>query len=89
MIPNAFSPNEDGANDVFRAIAYGGTIVEFNMIIYNRWGTKVFKSSDIQQGWDGVFKGDVQPLDVYVYAVEYRFEGKMLKQLSGNVTLVH
>ena len=55
--PNAFSPNGDGINDVYKAKEGYKSIVSFHAAIYNRWGQKLFEWSDPAQGWDGKFKG--------------------------------
>ncbi len=55
--PNAFSPNGDGINDTFKAKAGAKSIVELNAAIYNRWGQMVFKFRDINDEWDGTYKG--------------------------------
>ena len=68
-VPSAFTPNADGNNDIFRA--YGENITSFTMQIMNRQGQLLFSSSDINQGWDGMFKGELQPAQVYVYTIVY------------------
>ena len=68
-IPNAFTPNSNRRNDIF--YAYGEGLVEFEMAIFNRWGEYVFRSQDINVGWDGTFNGVEVPNDVYVYVVNY------------------
>ena len=62
-IPNAFTPNNDGLNDVFKVISMG--LKEFSIEIYNHWGTKVFATNDTQEGWNGEFNGTVAQLGVY------------------------
>ena len=54
LFPNAFSPNGDGRNDVFKP-AYYSSIESFKMEIYNRWGEKMFGTNDIETGWTGFF----------------------------------
>ena len=68
-IPNAFSPNGDYANDVFRV--YTNITGPFNMELYNRFGETVFTSTDPQKGWDGKYKGIMQPIGMYVYMISY------------------
>ncbi len=88
ITPNAFSPNNDGVNDVFRAV-YAYEIPEnLSMRIYDRWGVCVFESIDLNYGWDGTFKGFDSEIGVYAYTISYNFTGKNTKFLSGNVTLV-
>lgn len=70
-VPNAFSPNNDDRNDVFKVIAVG--IIEFKYFkIYNRWGQQVYETSDPSRGWDGTFHGKKQPPDVYVWTTSAR-----------------
>lgn len=85
-VPNAFNPNGDGLNDIFRA--YGQYIDEFQMYIYNRWGEMMFHSSCLENGWDGTFKGKVAPEGVYVYKIIYLDATNKYHNLSGTVTLI-
>jgi len=56
--------------------------------IYNRLGQKVFESADINQGWDGKFKGVVQPMDVYAYTLEVEFSNGTKTTKKGDITLL-
>lgn len=87
-IPTAFSPNDDGANDVFR-VHCKCPVQRFLIKIYNRWGEQVFTSNNINDGWDGTYKGRSAEMSVYVYYLEYfnHCEGEMEHQ-SGNITLI-
>jgi len=71
FIPNAFTPNGDGLNDVFQAIS-ACPVTYYKMYIYNRWGEKLFESNDISIGWDGTKNGVPCPGDAYVYLITYR-----------------
>ena len=88
-VPNAFSPNDDGTNDIFYAKGEG--IKEFKMYIFDRWGNQVFFSDDISKGWDGRFlnkTGEMVLEDVYVWKIElknYKGEPRLLK---GTVSLL-
>jgi gliding motility-associated-like protein len=85
-IPNIFTPNEDGVNDVF--LVYGTGIVKIEMIVFDRWGEKLFTSTDQLKGWDGVYKGKLSKNDVYVYLVNYTaLDGKKYTK-TGHVTLL-
>jgi len=87
LIPTAFSPNKDGYNDIFRVL--NDNIEEFTMLVFNRWGEKVYETSDIRDGWDGSYKDVAQDVGVYVWNVSYRLRGDSKRQSqSGNVTLV-
>jgi len=85
-VPNAFTPNSDGTNDVF--LPKGEGIVEYTLMIYDRWGQQLFKSDDIYKGWDGR-KGDTYlQEDVYVWTIVLRNNKGEPKQLSGVVSLL-
>jgi gliding motility-associated-like protein len=85
-VPNAFTPGT-GPNNTIKVVRLGTATLK-SFTIFNRWGTKVFESADIDQGWDGRFKGEPQPMGVYVYMVEAVTPSgrKFVKQ--GNITLL-
>ncbi|MFN8285544.1 MAG: PKD domain-containing protein [Chitinophagales bacterium] len=85
-VPNAFSPNGDGINDVIKIEGRG--IVELSFRIFNRWGEKVFETNDKNIGWDGYYKGVLQEMEVYTYAVEATLINGQTVPLKGNITLV-
>lgn len=85
-VPNAFSPGS-GANNEFKIIKRGIATLNY-FRIFNRWGNVVFETTDIEQGWNGEYKGVPQPVGVYVYTVEgVAKSGKIFKK-QGNVTLL-
>jgi gliding motility-associated-like protein len=86
-VPNAFTPGNNGVNDQLKVIRRGSATLKY-FRIYNRWGNKVYESSNIDEGWNGNYKGTPQPMGVYVFMVEaYTNTGrKFYKQ--GNVTLI-
>jgi gliding motility-associated-like protein len=87
FVPNAFTPNGDGYNDLFRLMMpHGQELLEFR--IFNRFGGELFCTTNIQQGWDGTFKGALQPLGAYVYFIRYLNIDKQEKQLKGTVMLL-
>ncbi len=87
-VPNAFSPNGDGINDIFRA--QGIDITEFKMEIFNRWGEIVFSCENIEQGWNGGKMGSEYfvPTDVYPYRIVARERYGDVFELQGHVTLI-
>lgn len=85
-VPNAFSPNGDGINDVIKIEGKGITQLEFR--VYNRWGEKVFETSDKRVGWDGYYKGVLQEMEAYTYSVQATFINGQSKALKGNITLL-
>ena len=70
-IPNAFTPNGDGNNDVFRIIPLENYSLD-RLIIYNRWGSIIFNTKTPGIGWDGTFNHLPQPMDTYVYYILLR-----------------
>lgn len=92
-IPNAFSPNRDGINDVFMVRGNELNTTIERMMIYNRWGLKVFEANNVKpndpaSGWDGTYKGEYAPVEVYGYEVVAKFNDGNKKILKGNVTLL-
>lgn len=67
-IPNAFTPNGDGINDIF--LVYGTAIASLRLMVYNQWGALVFESRDPKKGWDGTYKGNKAPGGAYTYVME-------------------
>lgn len=85
-VPNAFSPNEDGLNDVY--IVRGGPFLTIDFKIYNEWGNVVFESTDPTLGWDGTRDGKDQPEGIYTYTLKATtLDGKDYVK-SGDVTLI-
>jgi gliding motility-associated-like protein len=86
-VPSAFSPNGDGSND-FLIVRGEAVIKTLSFVVYNRYGQKVFETTDKKQGWDGKHKGkDLNP-GVFVYVVNVTFIDNSTAKLKGNVTLV-
>lgn len=89
-VPNAFTPNEDGVNDGFRAVGIG--IASFKMWIFDRWGNVIFESDDINKAWDGSVNGkgnyDKTKEDVYVWKAEVTDVLKQRHDLVGHVSIV-
>jgi gliding motility-associated-like protein len=88
-IPNAFTPNGDGRNDVIR-ILYKGDIILKEFSIYNRYGQQVFTTNNIMQGWDGRFQGKDEELGVYYYYVRLICgnKGDQERTFKGDFTLI-
>ncbi len=88
-IPTAFTPNNDGKNDIFKP-GYGENVVSYSMEIYNRWGEKVFTSNNINKGWDGKRKGILQPNGLYVWFIRYKiFNDPKEYFLKGTTALLY
>lgn len=85
-LPKAFSPNGDGHND--KLFIRGAEIKYATLIIYNRLGQKLFETSNINNGWDGFFNGELQNIDVYVYVLNITYlDGRHILK-KGNVALL-
>jgi gliding motility-associated-like protein len=86
-IPNAFAPNGDGVNSTFKPSKRGiAQLKSFN--IFNRWGQKVFESTNIDKGWDGTLNDKPQPIGVYIYTIEAVTDSGQIFTRQGNVTLI-
>ncbi len=88
-MPNAFTPNNDGLNDLFRIPEAVPCDEVLLFQIHNRWGEKVFDSPLREIGWDGTYRGVMQEAGVYVYRIELNCEGDFRKTLKGTLTLLH
>jgi gliding motility-associated-like protein len=88
QIPNVFSPNGDGSNDVLR-IPHE-SVQKFKITIYNRWGAKVFETGDVEKYWNGKVNNDGadSPAGVYYYIAEYKLRGLEDKTRTGTITLI-
>lgn len=86
FIPNTFTPNGDGKNDVF--YVYGNAIAKMRMRVYNQWGQFIFESLQQQVGWDGSFRGQIQPNGVYVYYVEVTLTDGSTDKRKGTITIL-
>lgn len=85
-VPNAFTPNSNDVNSKIFVRGFG--IVKMKFTIYNRWGQKVFESNALNNGWDGRFKGVLQPMDVYGYTLEVEFFDGTRASRKGDITLI-
>lgn len=84
-VPTGFSPNNDNHNDLFKVY---GIINDYHLIIYNRWGEKVFESRDVNDVWDGKYRGELLPSGVYAYILTgYDVKGEPIKKM-GNITII-
>jgi gliding motility-associated-like protein len=85
-VPNAFTPGRFGVNSVVNVRGFG--IGKMDWRVYNRWGQMIFRSNNKKQGWDGTYKGKLQPIDVYTYTLDVEFtDGKRLTK-RGDITLI-
>ncbi|MEI6410402.1 MAG: choice-of-anchor L domain-containing protein [Bacteroidota bacterium] len=85
---NVFTPNVDEVNDTFGPLFFGGEATVVSFEIYNRWGQRVFKSTQDKIEWDGKTDNSDAPSDVYVYQIKVRFTDGTEESRSGQVTLL-
>ncbi len=90
FIPTIFSPNGTGPddNDVLKVYGKPSCVTDFSLVIYNRWGEKVFESTDIQTTWDGFYKGRPMPMGNFVFDLNIQLYDNTLIHKSGSLTLV-
>lgn len=92
FVPNAFSPNGDGINDELRPmLPLGVQITDYTFKVYDRWGTEVFKTTSLDDGWDGHFQSLPMAMGVYVYFVQFEYmddRGGGSDLLTGDVMLM-
>jgi gliding motility-associated-like protein len=86
FIPNAFSPNGDGHNDILQV--YGVCIEKMDFMVFDRWGNKIFESTEQAVGWDGTSKGQKMNPDTYAYYLSVTLADGTKLEKSGNVSLV-
>ena len=86
FLPNTFTPNADGRNDVLRVRSE--VVESMRLIIYNRWGEELFQSQDQSQVWDGTYKGEELPPDVYGYYLNVVCIGGETFVKKGDITLI-
>ena len=88
IIPNAFSPNEDWKNENYKIIDEDGIITSFRLEIFNRFGEKVFSSENINESWDGYYKGKLLSPQVFDFYLEIECIGNKSLFEKGNITLI-
>lgn len=86
IIPNAFTPTSGDKNSIFKPAST--ELKDYKMHIYSSNGTLVFVSNNIEQGWDGTFKGNLQPMGVYVYVVKFTTPSGETRQQKGDLMLI-
>lgn len=87
VFPNAFTPNNDGVNDVFR-LKYPGYVVNYELQIFNRWGQMVFRTSDPYASWNGKLNNEELSNGNYVWIARYTDKNGKNQKISGSVVLI-
>jgi gliding motility-associated-like protein len=86
-MPNAFTPNGDGLNDLFK-VKYLFAVKEFDFSIYNRYGEKIFETKDMQKGWDGTYKSIKQESGSFIWLIRIKDLNGLIQTSSGTVTII-
>ena len=86
FVPKAFTPNGDGLNDVL--YVYGNFIQQLDMKIFNQWGQAIFETANKGNGWDGTYKGKMQPSGVYMYALKATLQDGTVVNTKGSINLI-
>jgi gliding motility-associated-like protein len=88
QVPNAFTPNGDGVNDVFHILG-SPQINNITFCVYNKWGARIFCTSNLQDGWNGTFNGKECEIGTYAWVCSYTsIEDNKQHLQKGNVTLI-
>lgn len=86
-VPTAFTPNNDGQNDLLKPVLYGIEDIE-SIKIFDRWGEMVYSSVTAHQGWDGTFRGQLLDFGVFTYLLKYKSSSGLDIKMAGDVTLI-
>jgi gliding motility-associated-like protein len=86
-LPNAFTPNGDDLNDLFR-VKYPFSVKSFLFTIFDRFGQKIFETADMNKGWDGSYKDIPQPPGTYVWTIQVIDSRNAAQSYKGIVTLI-
>lgn len=85
--PNAFTPNGDGSNEIFKPHA-DGVLEQYELSVYNRWGQLIFTSREATSGWNGCFHGQMQPTGAFIWVCRYQFKGDRPRMKKGDILLI-
>lgn len=86
VVPNAFAPQ--GINQIFKPFVIFGETVDYQFTVFNRWGELLFETKDIDQGWNGKYKGVIQPMGAYVFQVRITQANGRVVEDGGVFTLL-
>jgi gliding motility-associated-like protein len=86
FIPNTFTPNGDGLNDILQV--YGFTILRLKFVVFNQWGEKLNESTNPTNVWDGSYKGKPQPSGVYMYVCQVTLTNGNVITRKGSINLI-
>ena len=86
-IPSAFSPNQDNKNDFFSPFT-SCPFEKYELVIFNRWGEKIFRSNSLANTWNGEYKGLACPVGVYHYILKYKYPNQLNEIRKGDITII-
>ena len=86
FVPNSFTPNDNSLNETFKP--KGTNIKDYEMVVHNRWGEELFFTRNILVGWDGIYKGKLVQMGVYVYQITYQDHENYYHTVIGKLNLV-
>lgn len=86
FVPNTFTPNGDGVNDLFHALTHD--VSTFRMMVFNRWGEPIFSTDRLDGAWNGTYKGRESPVGTYVWRIDYEEANGQAHTIYGHVNLV-
>jgi gliding motility-associated-like protein len=86
FVPNTFTPNGDGRNDILKV--YGNYISTMEFRIFNQWGELIYFNTDASKGWDGTHKGKAQPIGVYAYTLKVVLQDNTINVKTGSINLI-
>lgn len=84
-VPNAFTPNDDDRNEIFLPVIRG--VKSYKLMVFDRWGEKLFETANPEQGWDGTYKGEPCKMDVYAWKIYYSALNGTMKTVTGSVLI--
>lgn len=87
-VPTAFSPNNDGHNDLFVLHGFENCVSTFSILIFDRWGEKVFETENVTKAWDGTYKGKLMNTAVFVYYINATLNSGEKINKKGNISLI-
>ena len=87
-IPNAFTPNENGLNEIFIPKGDNFNPDYYTLMIFDRWGGKIFETTNVNIGWDGTVNGEFCKSGVYAYVIHFREKTGLEQKYIGHVTLI-
>ncbi len=89
FMPTAFSPSKPDANSIFKPFGSFIDILDFKLIVYDRWGKVMFESSDPENGWNGTYNNELCQMGVYVYYLRLKDSENIIYVKKGNVLLIN